>query len=216
MKILLVGSNGQLASHYFTSNFKKKIIFFSKKDLDISKKNRVLDICKDLNPKYIINCAAFTKVNNCEIKKNKAIKVNSIGPKNLSLAAIYLDIPIIHFSSDYVFNGYLKRPYNEKDMPDPINFYGKTKLEGENYIRNMRANGEKINKNPRIIMSTIHGAKGGEADKVLLMQDVTNAALETFSYDPDELHRLFYTGATRAKRELHVLDPRDFNRAYIL
>ena len=86
----------------------------------------------------------------------------------------------------------------------------------ENYIRNMRANGETLNKNPRIIMSTIHGAKGGEADKVLLMQDITNAALETFSYDPDELHRLFYTGATRAKRELHVLDPRDFNRAYIL
>ena len=86
----------------------------------------------------------------------------------------------------------------------------------ENYIRNMRANGETLNRNPRIIMSTIHGAKGGEADKVLLMQDITNAALETFSYDPDELHRLFYTGATRAKRELHVLDPRDFNRAYIL
>ena len=86
----------------------------------------------------------------------------------------------------------------------------------ENYIRNMRANGEQINKNPRIIMSTIHGAKGGEADKVLLMQDLTNAALETFSYDPDELHRLFYTGATRAKRELHVLDPKNFDRAYIL
>ena len=86
----------------------------------------------------------------------------------------------------------------------------------ENYIRNMRANGETLNRNPRITMSTIHGAKGGEADKVLLMQDITNAALETFSYDPDELHRLFYTGATRAKRELHVLDPRDFNRAYIL
>jgi len=86
----------------------------------------------------------------------------------------------------------------------------------ENYIRNMRANGEMINKNPRIKMSTIHGAKGGEADKVLLMQDITNAALETFSHDPDELHRLFYTGATRAKRELHVLDPKDFDRAYIL
>jgi len=86
----------------------------------------------------------------------------------------------------------------------------------ENYIRNMRANGEQINKNPRITMSTIHGAKGGEADKVLLMQDLTNAALEKFSHDPDELHRLFYTGATRAKRELHVLDPKNFDRAYIL
>jgi DNA helicase-2/ATP-dependent DNA helicase PcrA len=86
----------------------------------------------------------------------------------------------------------------------------------ENYIRNMRANGEQINKNPRIIMSTIHGAKGGEADKVLILQDLTNAALETFQHDPDELHRLFYTGTTRAKRELHIVDPKNFDRAYLL
>jgi ATP-dependent exoDNAse (exonuclease V) beta subunit len=86
----------------------------------------------------------------------------------------------------------------------------------ETYIRNMRANGEMINKNPRIKMSTIHGAKGGEADNVLLLQDLTGAAIETFSHDPDELHRLFYTGATRAKRELHVLDPKNFDRAYVL
>ena len=59
----------------------------------------------------------------------------------------------------------------------------------------------------------------GNMDKKLVfswLQDITNAALETFSHDPDELHRLFYTGATRAKRELHVLDPKDFDRAYIL
>ena len=86
----------------------------------------------------------------------------------------------------------------------------------ENYIRNMRANGEKINANPRIIMSTIHGAKGGEADKVLVLQDITNAAVETFQYDPDELHRLFYTGTTRAKKELHIVDPKNFDRAYII
>ena len=86
----------------------------------------------------------------------------------------------------------------------------------ENYIRNMRANGEEINKNPRIIMSTIHGAKGGEADKVLLLQDITNAAMETFAQDPDELHRLFYTGATRAKKELHIVDPKNFEKAYLI
>ena len=86
----------------------------------------------------------------------------------------------------------------------------------ENYIRNMRANGEKINANPRIKMSTIHGAKGGEANKVLILQDLTNAALETFQNDPDELHRLFYTGTTRSKKELHIVDPKNFDRAYIL
>ena len=86
----------------------------------------------------------------------------------------------------------------------------------ENYIRNMRANGEMINKNPRIIMSTIHGAKGGEAENVLLLQDLTGAAMETMSNDPDELHRLFYTGVTRAKTALHIVDPKKFDRAYIL
>ena len=86
----------------------------------------------------------------------------------------------------------------------------------ENYIRNMRANGEKIAANPRIKMSTIHGAKGGEAHKVLILQDLTNAALETFQNDPDELHRLFYTGTTRTNKELHIVDPKDFDRAYIL
>ena len=86
----------------------------------------------------------------------------------------------------------------------------------ENYIRNMRANGEKINANPRIKMSTIHGAKGGEANKVLILQDLTNAALETFQTDPDELHRLFYTGTTRTKKELHIVDPKNLNKAYIL
>jgi len=86
----------------------------------------------------------------------------------------------------------------------------------ENYIRNMRANGEQINKNPRIVMSTIHGAKGGEAEKVLILQDLTNAALETLQYDPDEFHRLYYTGITRAKRELHIVDPKNFDRAYLI
>ena len=86
----------------------------------------------------------------------------------------------------------------------------------ETYIRNMRANGEMINKNPRIIMSTIHGAKGGEAENVLLLQDLTGAAMETMSNDPDELHRLFYTGVTRAKTALHIVDPKKFDRAYIL
>jgi DNA helicase-2/ATP-dependent DNA helicase PcrA len=86
----------------------------------------------------------------------------------------------------------------------------------ENYIRNMRANGEKINKIPRILMSTIHGAKGGERDKVLVLLDLTNAAIQQGEQDPDDLHRLFYTAFTRAKQELHIVDPRDFNKAYMI
>ena len=88
--------------------------------------------------------------------------------------------------------------------------------ETENYIRNMLANKEKISQTPRIILSTIHGAKGGEADNVLLLPDITKSALDHNDIDPDELHRLFYVAVTRAKKSLHILEPRNYERAYVL
>ena len=86
----------------------------------------------------------------------------------------------------------------------------------ENYIRNMLANKEKISQTPRITLSTIHGAKGGEADNVLLLPDVTKSAIDQNDRDPDELHRLFYVAVTRAKKSLHILEPRNYERAYVL
>ena len=88
--------------------------------------------------------------------------------------------------------------------------------ETENYIRNMLANDEKISQKPRIILSTIHGAKGGEADNVLLLPDITKSALDHNDIDPDELHRLFYVAVTRAKKSLHILEPKNYERAYVL
>ena len=88
--------------------------------------------------------------------------------------------------------------------------------ETENYIRNMLANNEKITQTPRITLSTIHGAKGGEADNVLLLPDITKSALDHNDIDPDELHRLFYVAVTRAKKSLHILEPRNYERAYVL
>ena len=88
--------------------------------------------------------------------------------------------------------------------------------ETENYIRNMLANEEKIKQTPRITLSTIHGAKGGEADNVLLLPDITKSALDNNDRDPDELHRLFYVAVTRAKKALHILEPRNYERAYVL
>jgi DNA helicase-2/ATP-dependent DNA helicase PcrA len=86
----------------------------------------------------------------------------------------------------------------------------------ENYTRNMLANKEKISQTPRIIMSTIHGAKGGEADNVLLLLDISRSAVDNNDVDPDELHRLFYVAVTRAKENLHILEPKNYDRAYIL
>tara|TARA_R110002012_G_scaffold64998_7_gene170659 strand:+ start:5046 stop:6560 length:1515 start_codon:yes stop_codon:yes gene_type:complete len=84
------------------------------------------------------------------------------------------------------------------------------------YIRRMRANGEKLSKTPRIKLSTIHGAKGGEADKVLLFPDISKAAVEANDVNPDGLHRLFYVGVTRAKEELHLMEPKNYERTYLI
>ena len=86
----------------------------------------------------------------------------------------------------------------------------------ENYIRNMLANKEKITQTPRIILSTIHAAKGGEADNVLILPDITKSAVNNNDINPDELHRLFYVAVTRAKKSLHILEPRNYERAYLL
>ena len=86
----------------------------------------------------------------------------------------------------------------------------------ENYIRNMLAQRENITRAPRITMSTIHGAKGGEADNVLLLPDITKSAVDNNDIDPDELHRLFYVAVTRAKQALHILEPKNYDRAYVL
>mgnify|MGYP003115043167 FL=1 len=86
----------------------------------------------------------------------------------------------------------------------------------ENYIRNMLANKEKISQTPRITLSTIHGAKGGEADNVLLLPDITKSAVDYNDINPDELHRLFYVAVTRAKKSLHILEPKNYDRAYII
>ena len=69
---------------------------------------------------------------------------------------------------------------------------------------------------PRILLSTIHGAKGGEADKVLVLPDLTKAALDQSDKSPDELHRLFYVATKRAKKELHIVSPKNYERSYSL
>lgn len=86
----------------------------------------------------------------------------------------------------------------------------------ENYIRNMLRNEEKIKKTPRIILSSIHSIKGGEADNVLVLPDITRSAQVSDDRDPDVLHRLFYVAVTRAKKELHIMEPRNYERAYPL
>jgi len=83
-----------------------------------------------------------------------------------------------------------------------------------NYIRKMRQNGEQLNKKPRILLSTIHGVKGGEADNVILLTDLSRQTLKEYERVPDDVNRLFYVGATRTKDHLHIIEPKDIYKAF--
>ena len=82
------------------------------------------------------------------------------------------------------------------------------------YIRRMRENGEKLNSKPRIILSTIHGVKGGEQDNVVLLTDLARNTQRNYEQNPDDENRLFYVGATRTKNHLHVIRPKDIYKGY--
>ena len=78
----------------------------------------------------------------------------------------------------------------------------------------MRQNKEQLNKKPRILLSTIHGVKGGEADNVILLTDLSRQTLKEYERVPDDVNRLFYVGATRTKKHLHIVEPKDIYKAF--
>jgi DNA helicase-2/ATP-dependent DNA helicase PcrA len=82
------------------------------------------------------------------------------------------------------------------------------------YIRKMRSNNEQLNKKPRILLSTIHGVKGGEAQNVVLLSDLSLNTQKGYERNPDDENRLFYVGATRTKEHLHIVEPKDFYKSY--
>ena len=82
------------------------------------------------------------------------------------------------------------------------------------YIRRMRENGEQLNKEPRILLSTIHGVKGGEKENVVLLTDLSNNTQKNMDRFPDDENRLFYVGATRTKEHLHIIKPKDIYKSF--
>ena len=103
--------------------------------LDITDPISVLDIVSKTNPDIIINCAAYTDVDGCEKNYDIAYGINTIGPKNLAIAAAQTDARIVHISTDYVFRGDEPDALDEGEKPDPISAYGKTKLKGEQAVK---------------------------------------------------------------------------------
>lgn len=137
MRALITGSTGQLGKAVVEVFFKENIEVYPTPHsrLDISNREEVKEILTAYLPDIVVNCAAFTDVDRCEKETEKAYRVNAIGPKNLAIISERLNIFLIHISTDYVFDGKKDSPYTEFDIPNPINIYGKSKLEGENFVK---------------------------------------------------------------------------------
>ena len=137
MKILITGANG-LLGHELSSILKgHTLILLSHSQLDISDPESVNKQIDSSSPDIIINSAAYTQVDACETNYDLAFKSNAIGPKNLAIKCKQLGIPLIHISTDYVFEGNEKKnsPLVENDKLGPKTVYGKTKLEGEKMVQ---------------------------------------------------------------------------------
>ncbi|MEN2983681.1 MAG: dTDP-4-dehydrorhamnose reductase, partial [Dictyoglomaceae bacterium] len=134
MKILITGAQGFLGS-YLREIFKdQEIVPLTHKDINIEEKETIEKII-NFKPDLVIHPAAIRSPDICEENPDLAWKVNALGTKHIAISCSILDIPLIYISTDYVFSGDKDSPYTEFDIPKPINVYGKTKLAGENFVK---------------------------------------------------------------------------------
>ena len=137
-KLLITGGNGQLATALCQHEKVRNFALFpcSSEKLDITQPTDIANALSTIQPDYVINTAAYTAVDNAELHSDHAMSVNYLGAKLLALACDKNNIPLLHVSTDYVFDGNKKQPYREEDETNPLNVYGKSKLLGEQAVRN--------------------------------------------------------------------------------
>ncbi len=139
-KILVTGAGGLLGSEFAELGQKNnypefEIIPKTHRELDITDWKQVETALSNMRPDYLINCAAYTDVDGAEKERDLAQQVNVEGVRILAEYCKKNEIKLVHFSTDNIFNGQKPTPYIESDIPDPINFYGRTKFEGEKILR---------------------------------------------------------------------------------
>lgn len=137
-KVIVTGANGQLGraiNQLYAGSTEYELVNTDVGELDITNIDRVMEFAREISPYAIINCAAYTAVDACEQEEDLAFRINAIGPRNLSIAATETGAKLMHVSTDYVFDGNGQRPYLETDPVGPQGAYGRTKLAGENFVR---------------------------------------------------------------------------------
>ena len=135
MKILISGQHGQVSRELQRRlSATCELVVLGRDQLDLAHPHQIRQQVQRVRPDLIINAAAHTAVDQAESEPEAAFAINATAPGILAEEALALDIPLIHYSTDYVFDGTKSEPYNEADAPNPLGVYGKSKLAGEQAI----------------------------------------------------------------------------------
>ncbi|WP_425060471.1 dTDP-4-dehydrorhamnose reductase [Sporomusa carbonis] len=133
MKIIVTGGTGQLGRAFaaLRDGYDDQIFCLSSRELDVTNPYQVNSLFNQLQPDAVIHAGAYTAVDKAETNADEAFRVNVVGTRNIAAACLSHDSKLVYISTDYVFDGKHGRPYTEFDQPNPLNVYGKSKLEGE-------------------------------------------------------------------------------------
>jgi dTDP-4-dehydrorhamnose reductase len=136
-QVVVVGASGQLASDLIPvlESTGCQVIGLNHSQIHVEKLASVRSALEAVSPNFVINTAAYHRVDDAETCARQAFAVNSIGPRNLAEICREMDVPLMHFSTDYVFSGSKNAPYIESDPVDPLNIYGLSKAAGEMAVR---------------------------------------------------------------------------------
>ncbi|MFH1347302.1 MAG: dTDP-4-dehydrorhamnose reductase [Candidatus Margulisiibacteriota bacterium] len=137
MKILIIGADGQLGTDLCKVIPKNEQIPLTIKDIDITDKDKTLEVIKKYSPDVVINTAAYHHVDECEDKRDLAFAVNAHGAKHAASACKVAGAAMVHISTDYVFDGKKGSPYVETDPPHPLSVYAESKYAGEQYAQDI-------------------------------------------------------------------------------
>ncbi len=176
MKILVTGAEGQLSKDLIPILEGTHEVFgLGRNELDVTNLSQVQHICREIKPEVIIHCAAYTAVDMAESDETKAYLVNTLGSRNMAIAAEEHHAKICLISTDYVFDGTSKVPYKEYDQPNPVNVYGKTKYAGEHSIQSLSR------KYFIVRTSWLYGMHGGNFVKTMIGLAKENRQLKVVS-----------------------------------
>ncbi len=137
MKIAVTGSGGMLGHDIKKVFSDVELAALTRRDFDITDLDSAFSSIKEIKPDYLIHSAAYTDVDGSEHDPEKAYLINGIGTRNVTMACEEIKCPVIYISSDYVFDGTKRAPYDEWDIPNPINKYGLSKLMGEGFVSSL-------------------------------------------------------------------------------